>query len=350
MNMTQSAKRIASLSENTPDDSNYILSAAPESSFYRERTDRNIGWITQEEQNSLKQMTVGIAGCGAMGGMTAQILVRAGIGRLKLADTETFDASNINRQFGATRHTIGKSKAIVTARMLNDIADDVEIHVYPKGITEDTVEEFVEGCDLILDAVEYWALAGRILLHQRARAKGIHLMNSTVVGFGTRLFLFTPTSASMEELCLTTYAQAKEFEDRNAKGVATTQEKIRAMASVSLGLMPEFVNYTAMDAPCGNLKAVTLRMGKEGKGPVLASNPPMVCGFLANHILLHLLRHSGIKRKVVQLPEAPGYLFFDAAKMKAKIRRKNKLRQWIHAQKIKLFVALATKKLQSKED
>lgn len=345
--MSSAAKRVVSLTDDASDASNYILGAVQNPSFYQERTDRSIGWITQEEQDFLKNKTIGIAGCGAMGGMTAQILLRAGIGCLKLADTETFDASNINRQFGATRHTIGKSKAIVTARMLHDIANDVEIHVYPRGITEQTVDEFVDGCDLILDAVEYWALAGRILLHRKARAKGIHLMNGTVVGFGTRLFLFTPEGASMEELCLTTYEEAKQFEERNAQGLATTAEKIRAMASVSMGLMPEFVNYTAMNAPCGNLKSVTLRMGKEGKGPVLATNPPMVCGFLANHVLLHLLRASPIKRKVVALPPAPGYLFFDAAKMKARIRRPSKIRQWIHARKVSLFVMLATRKLQS---
>jgi len=113
-------------------------------------------------------MTIGIAGCGGMGGLVAQILLRAGIGTIKIADTEVFDASNINRQFGAQRHTIGQNKAITTAKMLRATSDDTSIHVYPKGITEEYVDSFVDGCDLILDEIEYWSLAGRILLHIKA--------------------------------------------------------------------------------------------------------------------------------------------------------------------------------------
>ena len=62
--------------------------------YYRERTDRNIGWITREEQEMLRKKAVGIAGCGGMGGFLGQILVRLGIGELTICDTERFDISN----------------------------------------------------------------------------------------------------------------------------------------------------------------------------------------------------------------------------------------------------------------
>src|SRR5690348_8583872 len=92
--------------------------------YYTERVDRNIGWISPEEQQFLKEKTVGISGCGGMGGLLAQILVRAGVGTIKIADNSTFDESNINRQFGATRSTIGVSKAAATAKALRSITDD----------------------------------------------------------------------------------------------------------------------------------------------------------------------------------------------------------------------------------
>src|SRR3989338_5770836 len=76
----------------------------PDESFYWERVDRNIGWITREEQALLRNATVGIAGCGGMGGMIAERLLRLGVGEMRIADPEVFDISNINRQFAATRN------------------------------------------------------------------------------------------------------------------------------------------------------------------------------------------------------------------------------------------------------
>src|SRR4029077_14670114 len=62
--------------------------------FYLERTDRNIGWITEEEQELLRRSTVAIAGCGGTGGVAAELLLRAGIGEIRIADPELFDSSN----------------------------------------------------------------------------------------------------------------------------------------------------------------------------------------------------------------------------------------------------------------
>ena len=88
-----------------------LLPKNPDEEFYRERIDRNIGWITKEEQKMLRTKAIGIAGCGGMGGLLAQIFIRLGIGEIHIADCEVFDVSNLNRQFAAARGTIGVSKA-----------------------------------------------------------------------------------------------------------------------------------------------------------------------------------------------------------------------------------------------
>ena len=68
--------------------------------FYWERVNRSLGWLgqTDEEQRQrqakLRELTVGIAGCGGIGGMVASRLGRLGIGRIKLADPDSFDISN----------------------------------------------------------------------------------------------------------------------------------------------------------------------------------------------------------------------------------------------------------------
>ena len=117
--------------------------------YYSERIDRNIGWITQDEQETVRNSVVGIAGCGGMGGLVASILLRLGVGEIRIADCEEFDISNINRQFGAKRSTVGTSKALATARDLRAITDDSTIVVYPQGISEETAEDFLRGCDIV---------------------------------------------------------------------------------------------------------------------------------------------------------------------------------------------------------
>lgn len=290
----------------------------PDDTYYNERVDRNIGWITKDEQALLKRAVVGIAGNGGMGGLLAQALLRVGVGAIKIGDSETFDVSNINRQFGATRKTIGVSKAFATTRMLRNITDDTTLIVYPQGITETTVGDFVEDCNVICDEIEFWAIGSRILLHQEARRRGVSLFNCNTVGFGTHLFLFTPNGFTMESCLNCDYESAKEMQEKVQNKRATGEEVRFVMERVLRGLVPELAGYSAKGTSYNDLPAVLTRLFGEGKAPIIGTNPVMATGFLADHVLFCLLRDSGVKRELVRPPAAPGYLYFDAGKLLAK--------------------------------
>ncbi len=287
--------------------------------YYNERVDRNIGWITSEEQQILKNKTVGVSGCGGMGGLLSQTLLRAGVGHIKIADNSEFDESNINRQFGATRKSIGVSKASATANYLREVTDDNTIDVFLKGICEDTVDTFLEGCDIVCDEIEFWAVGSRILLHKKARKAGIDILNANSLGFGTRLYYFTPESATMEECLGLSYEEAMELENKIESKQASKEEINTVMEAVIKGLLPEVPNYTDVDEPYGNEKSLRRRLFDEGKAPIIATNPPMATGFLASHTLLQLLKDSEIKRNISPVPTMPGYLYFDSAFMVAKV-------------------------------
>lgn len=282
--------------------------------YYRERVDRNIGWILPHEQEILRRSIVGIAGNGGMGGLLCATLLRAGIGELRIADREVFDLSNLNRQFAARRATVGKSKALETAKELRRITDDARIVIYPEGISEETVDDFVSGCDLVLDEIEFFAVGARILLHQRARNAGVPIFNCNTVGFGTRLFFFTPESTTMEELLGFSYEEAKTQEDAVRAGDSTARNML--IERVNAGLLPELPEYKG-----GDRTLFIKRLIVEGKASIFATNPPLATGFLADRTALYLLRASGVKRTIAHLPEMPGYLYFDAAFMNCKIVR-----------------------------
>src|SRR5947207_2922785 len=92
-----------------------VMPKSSDPAYYGVRADLNIGWITSEEQIAVRKSVIGIAGCGGMGGQLAEKLFRLGVGELRIADSEVFDISNINRQLAARREVVGKSKAIETA-------------------------------------------------------------------------------------------------------------------------------------------------------------------------------------------------------------------------------------------
>lgn len=287
-----------------------LLPKNPDENYYNERTDRNIGWITREEQKILKNMTVGIAGCGGMGGLLAAQLLRMGIGEIRITDIECFDISNLNRQAAATKQTIGKSKAFSTARLLRDIADDSIITIYPQGISEKTAQDFIAGCDVICDEIEFFAVDARILLHMVARINGVSILNGNTIGFGTRLFFFTPDSGTMEECLDMSYQEAVQIvKDLRIEGKAKDARN-RIINSIIKGLSPELPEYRRNDK-IKNLPIFHERLGKEGKAPIIATNPPLATGFLADHTLLYLLKKNGITLDVVYPPKMPGYLYFD---------------------------------------
>ncbi|MES2930824.1 MAG: ThiF family adenylyltransferase [Patescibacteria group bacterium] len=284
-----------------------------DSLFYRERTDRNIGWITREEQEFLRTKVVGIAGCGGMGGLVASILLRLGIGEVRIADNETFDVSNLNRQFGANLTTIGKSKAFETARLLRQIADDTTIEVYAMGINEESVSYFVKGCDLIADEIELLAVAPRILLHEVASLCNVPLLNSPTVGHRVYLFNFTPHSMQMSEVLGMSYNEAVILQEKMRDHTATKAEVERVVNAVTSFAAPEIPEYSADREKYSTVAEIKRRLLEEGKASIIGSNPPMAAGFLANHILFQLLKDSPLKRIFVLPPLMPGYLSFDAA-------------------------------------
>ena len=125
--------------------------------IYWARVARNLGWLgdTAEEARArqlvLRDAVVGVAGCGGIGGGMIDRLARLGVLHLRIADLDTFEYSNINRQLGAGVLTVGKNKAETVAAVVHEMTPDLKIDVFSAGITDETADEFMAGCDYVLD-------------------------------------------------------------------------------------------------------------------------------------------------------------------------------------------------------
>src|SRR5687767_2645066 len=98
---------------------------------------RNLGWVTPQEQAQLRAKRVAIAGLGGVGGFHLLALTRLGIGAFSLAEPDHFELANFNRQAGAQLSTLSRSKLDVMVQMARDINPELDIRLFPEGVTRD---------------------------------------------------------------------------------------------------------------------------------------------------------------------------------------------------------------------
>ncbi|MGO1356094.1 MAG: ThiF family adenylyltransferase [Alkalibacterium gilvum] len=165
----------------------------------KEQFKRNLGIMSVEEVEALHEKTIAIAGCGCIGGFSAELLARIGVGKLVLADPDTFDISNINRQCAATHLTVGQRKAEALKDHLKAINPDMNIECYNEGVNETNIHAFLENVDYVIDAIDYFAFPDSVVLHRAARKKDLFIATAVALGFGTSVLTFDPSGMTLEE-------------------------------------------------------------------------------------------------------------------------------------------------------
>lgn len=136
---------------------------------YAEMTTRNRGFVTEAEQARLRAAHVFIPGTGGMGGAALMALVRAGVGRFTIADIDTFEVSNLNRQLFATLDTVGRPKAEAARDGALRINPDAQIDLMGAEWTAE-LDRVAAEVDVIVNGMDD-AAAG-VHLYRRAKAHG----------------------------------------------------------------------------------------------------------------------------------------------------------------------------------
>lgn len=147
-------------------------------STYEQAYQRNIGAFTEQEQQKVRNLKIAIAGGGGIGGSTAYILAKLGVGKIRIADPETFEASNINRQFGAYIDTLGENKALAISRELLRINPELVVEAIPEALDDRNVKEFLDGVDAVVDGIEFFELNAILALHDEATANNLPIFTS----------------------------------------------------------------------------------------------------------------------------------------------------------------------------
>lgn len=166
---------------------------------YNEAFSRNIGWLSREEQALLRTKRIAIAGLGGVGGVHLLTLARLGISRFSVADFDTFDLVNFNRQVGATVSTLGQSKIDVLARMVRDINPEVELTLHPEGVKPEGMDAFLAGADLYVDSLDFFAFEARRSAFAACERLGIPAVTAAPLGMSTAVLVFLPGGMSFED-------------------------------------------------------------------------------------------------------------------------------------------------------
>lgn len=141
--------------------------------------------LGKEGLERLKSANVLIVGVGGVGAYAAEMLVRAGIGRVTIADSDSVSESNINRQLIALHSTVGRLKTDVLAERLIDINPELQLRVVPEYIKDEKTDEILDSdtFDYIVDAID--TLSPKLALIKGALERKIPIVSS--MGAGAKL-------------------------------------------------------------------------------------------------------------------------------------------------------------------
>jgi molybdopterin/thiamine biosynthesis adenylyltransferase len=242
---------------------------------------RNLGLIGPEEQERLRRSRVAVVGMGGVGGVHMMTLARLGIGGFRIADPDRFDLPNFNRQYGASIRTLGRGKAEVMAEAARAINPELELRVLPEAVTPDNVGELLDGVQVVLDGIDFFALEARRLVFREARRRGIWAITAGPIGFSAAWLTFSPSGMGFDD-----YFDLDDAMDPMDRVVAFLA-----------GLTPRATHRNYMD-----LSRVEM---SSGRGPSVGLACQLCAGVAAAEVVKILLGRGPVH-------PAPRYFQFDA--------------------------------------
>lgn len=173
-----------------------------------------------EAQEKLKFANVLIVGCGGIGCCTAELLARAGVGKITLIDPDSIEMSNVQRQVAFMPDDVGFYKADILAKRLNHINPHIEVEFYIEHLTQDNAQSLISAQDLVLDGCDNFAT--RYLVNQHCKELSIPLISASAIAFEGQLLMVDPDSACYECLFPKAAQQAETLSCATSGVLATT--------------------------------------------------------------------------------------------------------------------------------
>jgi adenylyltransferase/sulfurtransferase len=221
----------------------------------REKYSRQILFapLGEEGQERLLASAAVLVGCGALGTAIANLLVRAGVGRLRIVDRDFVEPSNLQRQtlFEEADAREALPKAVAAERRLRAINSEVQVEGMVADLTPANVDEMLGGFPLILDGTDNFET--RLLVNDAAIARGVPWVYAAVVAsYGV-----TMTVRPGETACLACLLESEE--GGRAAGVEETCDTVGVL-NTAVGVIASVAAAEASKLLAGRPEALHGRL------------------------------------------------------------------------------------------
>lgn len=275
----------------------------------RDRYDkqRRFGPIGDDGQDAIAAAHIVVVGCGALGALAAEQLVRAGVGQLTLIDRDFVERSNLQRQvlFTEADADEGQPKAVAAATALARVNSEIGITPHVRDITRDSCRELIgQSATVVVDGTDN--LETRYLLNEHCLDLNIPWVYGGCVGSTGQATLFFPPATPCLRCLFPDLPAPGELETCDSAGVIAPAAHLVSSLEVALTLRaivesPEAAGGRLLIADVweGSMRSVSLPPG-DGCPTCLGDERPFLTGALGGGAAVLCGRNA------VQLSSSPG--------------------------------------------
>lgn len=153
------------------------------------------GWDI-DAQERLKLANVFIVGAGGIGCTSAELLARAGVGKITIIDHDVIEVSNLQRQIAFGYSDLGQHKSQVLATRLRQINPHIQVEYIADRLTQFNVDQVIAHQDVVLDGCDNFET--RYLVNEACKRHAVALISASAIGFQGQLFMVDASSACYE--------------------------------------------------------------------------------------------------------------------------------------------------------
>jgi tRNA A37 threonylcarbamoyladenosine dehydratase len=241
---------------------------------WQSRTELLLG---KEALLKLKNSNVLVLGLGGVGAYTTELLCRAGVGRLTIADGDTVQPSNINRQLIALESTLGREKAEVLAERLREINPLIELRAINEFLRLEKMDEVLETqYDFVVDAID--TLSPKVFLIFKTLGKGYPIVSS--MGAGGKL---DPSQVKVSDI-------SESYNCRLAHSLRKKLHRLGIHGGFKVVFSPETVSRDSV-------KLIDNERNKRSTVGTISYMPPLFGCVMASVVIRELIRKESKRDK-----------------------------------------------------
>ncbi len=191
--------------------------------------------LGDDKLKQLQEANILVVGVGGVGAYSAEMIARAGVGKMTIIDSDSVSVSNINRQLIALHTTIGLDKTEVMAERLKAINPSLDLTIKKEFVNEDNIAQILdaERYDYVVDAID--TLAPKVMLIVETLKRGYKIVSSMGAGAKTDPTQVKITDISKSNYCPLAHALRKRLNRlgiRKGFKVVFSPEEVREGAMI----------------------------------------------------------------------------------------------------------------------